>query len=449
MSISRFSTPVYKFPRLTGLSLVLVCLTATSFPLGNVLAQTCGTQPCSTSEGEPTEIVVKLAAGAFVQKINERYKTVVVDSVPSLNVYVLTSTEGRDMWSLLDAVEDERDVLYAEVNYPIQVPEASPYSSWAHPYSSWAHPYSSWAHSDQPPTPYVAQAAMIQINIPANRTNSNGRAVVVAVLDTGIDLNHPALAGRLTTEGYDFVDDDADPNEAPNGLDDDDDGSVDEMAGHGTFVAGLVTLVAPDAQIMALRVLDSDGVGRAFLLAEAIQYAVQHGADVINVSLSTPYYSRALENALKDANRRGVVVVAAAGNDNADRNVYPAAGDKVVSVTAVDESDNKAAFANFGSLVNLSAPGVNVHGPLLGGDYAIWSGTSMATPLVAGEAALLMGLTVYADKADDVVVCLEKGTVKVGEGQPVYGGKLGKGRIDVSAALLCYQDYAKSHPNKP
>ncbi len=390
----------------------------------------------SALAAEPTEIVVKLAPGVSIQAINERYRTKVVDSVASLNVYVLVSTEGRSAWSLVDEIEDNKqDVLYAEVNYAVEAPEA-------HPYSSWAHPYSSWAHGESVPKSYLTQSALRQINLPQKPVASQGDAVVVAILDTGVDFTHPALAGRLTTSGYDFVDDDADPSETSNGIDDDGDGQVDELAGHGTFVAGLITLVAPDVYIMPLRVLDSEGGGRAFVLAEAIQYAVEHGANVINLSLSTPYYSRAMENSLKAANEQGVVVVAAAGNSNADSLVYPASGYKVVSVTAIDENDHKARFANYGSLVDLSAPGAGLSGPVPGG-YAIWSGTSMAAPLVAGEAALLMASTSQADKLDDVIVCLEKGTVKVDEGHPAHGGKLGKGRIDVTAALTCYAEVVR------
>jgi subtilisin family serine protease len=216
------------------------------------------------------------------------------------------------------------------------------------------------------------------------------------------------------------------------------------MAGHGAFVAGLASLVAPEARLMPLRVLDSDGQGRAFILAEAIDYAIQHGADVINLSLGTMAYSLALERALERANAQGVVVIAAAGNDNADLQLYPASGYKVVSVTATNAEGHKASFANYGSLVDLAAPGVDLIGPVSDG-YALWSGTSMAAPLVAGEAALLMGLTPGRDKADDVIACLEKDTVKVDEGDPIHGGKLGKGLIDVTAAFGCYLGYAQSH----
>lgn len=433
----------------------LAALGALPFPEG-APAQACGTGSCP---GAPSELVVKLRAGVDINLIAGQYRAQVVDALPSRNVYVLKPANGQSVASLVDEIEDRTDlVVYVEADQAVRAPEGQPYSIWGHPYSIWGHPYSIWGHpyslwGHPAPEPaaaltvaelFLAQPALNQIRLPSAAGGAWAADVIIAVLDSGVEFGHPALAGRLTTSGYDFVDDDPDPSDSRNGLDDDQDGQVDEMAGHGTFVAGLASRVAPQARIMPLRVLDSDGQGRAFVLAEALDYAVQHGADVVNLSLGTPAYSLALERALERANAQGVVVVAAAGNNAADLELYPAAGYKVISVTALDLDGRKAGFANYGSLVDLAAPGVDLLGPVNGG-YALWSGTSMAAPLVAGEAALLMGLTPGRDKADDVVACLEKDTVKVDEGHPLHGGKLGKGLINVTTALACYQSYAQSH----
>jgi hypothetical protein len=421
-------------------------------------AHACGSGTCAGASAAPTEIVVKLHAGADIGTIVDLYPSQVVDALPSRQVYVLAPGAGQSVWSLIDAIEDRTDlVVYTEVDHPVQAPEGQPYSIWGHPYSIWGHPYSIWGHpyslwghstSDTSSLSltdlFRAQPALNLVRLPAAAGGAWAADVVIAVLDSGVEFGHPALAGRLTTDGYDFVDDDPDPSDGANGRDDDQDGQADEMAGHGTFVAGLASLIAPQARIMPLRVLDDDGRGRAFVLAEAIDYAVEHGADVVNLSLGTAAYSLALERALERANAQGVVVVAAAGNNAADLGLFPASGYKVVSVTATDLDAHKAEFANYGSLIDLAAPGVDLLGPVNGG-YALWSGTSMSAPLVAGEAALLMGLTSGRDKADDVIACLEKDTLKVDEGHPVHGGKLGKGLIDVAAALACYQSYAQSH----
>jgi len=407
---------------------------AAGLALGFILVR-----PAATSG--VAEIIVKLEPGVNISQITNHYPAYVVDGLPSRNVYVLAPAPGETAERLVDAIEDRTDlVVYAELSVAAQSPEGQPYSIWGHPAGQ-------PGHAAGLPNAYLSQPALSQINAPMGALLSAPGSVVVAVLDTGIGFSHPALAGRLTADGYDFVDDDADASESPNGLDDDGDGQTDEMTGHGTFVAGLVTLVAPQARILPLRVLDSDGNGRAFILAEAIDYAVDHGAAVINLSLSTQAYSLALEQALKHANDSGVVVVAAAGNDASDQVVYPAGGYKVVSVSATDAENRKASFANYGSLVDFAAPGVSVLGPVPGG-YAFWSGSSMAAPFVSGEAALLMSLTLGPDKADDVAVCLEKGAQKLDDSDPAYGGQLGKGQISVGASLQCYQEYAASHPDQ-
>lgn len=442
MNSLRIGTDLSKLLR-SGIWLMLALIVLS--PFGHYpKAQACGTNNCSGTLGEPTEIVVKLHHGVNISVINSGYQTRVVDAVPSRNIYVLESTNGRSVWSLVDEIEDQTNlVIYAEVNYPVQAPEGQPYSLWGHPYSLWGHP----SDPNYPMTmadAYETQPALDQVRLPASAGGAWAHTVIIAVLDTGVDFGHPALAGRLTNYGYDFVDDDSHPSDLSNGIDDDEDGLVDEMNGHGTFVAGLASLVASEARILPIRVLDSDGLGRAFILAEAIDYAVQQGADVINLSLGTPAYSLALERALERANLQGVVVIAAAGNTGSDLQLYPASGYKVVSVSAINANYHKASFANYGSLVDLVTPGVDLLGPVNLG-YALWSGTSMAAPLVAGEAALLMGLTSGRDKADDVIGCLEKDTVKIDEGHPIHGGKLGKGLIDITTALACYQDFAQSH----
>jgi subtilisin family serine protease len=188
------------------------------------------------------------------------------------------------------------------------------------------------------------------------------------------------------------VDDDADPSEEANGRDDDGDGAVDESYGHGTFVSGIVTLTAPKAEIMPMRVLDSDGRGNLFVVAEAITDAVKAGADVINLSFGTdtrPDPTK-LDDAIKFARTRGVVVTASAGNESSTAEEYPAALGEVVAVSALRADLGRlATFSNSGAWVDAAAPGVRIVGPVPNRRYAYWNGTSVAAPFVAGQAALI------------------------------------------------------------
>ena len=220
---------------------------------------------------------------------------------------------------------------------------------------------------------------------------TKGRSVTVAVIDTGVDAGHEDLAGQVLT-GVDLsgrtavVGGGTDPN------------------GHGTHVAGIIAAadngvggvgVAPEAKILPVRVLDESGAGYASDVAEGIIYAVDHGALVINLSLGGPVPSAAQQAAVEYAIQKGVTVVAAAGNSGPDgAPEYPAALPGVIAVAATTPEDEVASFSTWGAYVDVAAPGTMILSSLPGDDYAYESGTSMATPFVAGVAALVRSVDV-------------------------------------------------------
>ncbi len=222
---------------------------------------------------------------------------------------------------------------------------------------------------------------------------ATGRGVVVAVLDAGFDDQHPAIAGR-TMSGYDMVDGDADPNDHGNGFDDDRDGIVDGGVSHGTFTAAMVLLAAPDATIMPIRVRDDEGCGTDVQLADGINYAVKMGADIINLSVEgAPAPSMELYFALKNAEYAGVMTVTSAGNQGLEE--VPADALMwlcTVGVGATDDDDNVAPFSNYDDSAYSNyvlAPGVDLFGPV-GQSWGYWSGTSFATGIASGAAALTL-----------------------------------------------------------
>jgi RHS repeat-associated protein len=237
---------------------------------------------------------------------------------------------------------------------------------------------------------------------------------VVAVLDSGIDLSHPDLTDNLWVNTSEV---------ASNGLDDDHDGLVDDSygwnfvndtndagdeQGHGTSVAGIIAAEGNNrvgvsgvmwrASLMSLKVLDSTGTGDTASAIEAIDFAVAHGAQVINCSWGTDADSSFLREAIERAGRKGVVVVASAGNNARSIDAapyYPASYDltNLISVAATDGFDNLASFSDWGaSRVAVAAPGVDVLTTQNGGDYRVVSGTSAAAPFVSGIAGLLKTL---------------------------------------------------------
>ncbi|HKB04289.1 MAG TPA: S8 family serine peptidase [Gemmataceae bacterium] len=234
---------------------------------------------------------------------------------------------------------------------------------------------------------------------------------VVAVIDTGIDYNHPDLSANMWHN----------PGEIPgNGRDDDGNGFRDDVYGydfanndanpmddngHGTHVAGTIGAIGDNgvgvagidwhARIMALKFLDASGSGYMSDAVRALNYAVANGAKVVNNSYGGGGYDPAMASAISNARSRGVIVVAAAGNDGTNNDagpVYPAnyAGDNVLTVAATDRTDRLASFSNFGrTSVDIAAPGVGIYSTLPNGKYGTFSGTSMATPHVTGALALV------------------------------------------------------------
>ncbi len=217
-------------------------------------------------------------------------------------------------------------------------------------------------------------------------------AVTVAVIDSGVCADLPDLAGR-TVAGWDFLDDDSTPQ---------------DTFGHGCAISAIIAAnandgagmvgVAPNAQIMPLRVLDQQGIGPYSAVAAALVWAADHGAQIANLSLGGTNPSSVLENAIAYAVNKGVTVVAAAGNSGSAAPIlYPAAYELVVSVGAFDSSGNVAAFSSGGPGVDVLAPGVGVTIAALNGSYTLGSGTSFAAPHVA--AALAEGAVLGAPGA--------------------------------------------------
>ena len=213
----------------------------------------------------------------------------------------------------------------------------------------------------------------------------SGASVRVAVVDTGVDRDHPDLTGRVLP-GWDFVNGDADPR---------------DDQGHGSHVAGTIaaiadnrlgiTGVAPTTAIVPVKVLGADGSGETTTIAQGILKARELGAQIINLSLGGPERSRVLEDAIARVTAQGCLVVVAAGNDGTTTPSHPAAFADALSVAATDANDRRASFSQYGSTVDIAAPGVDILSTTEGG-YKKHSGTSMASPHVAGAAALLLSL---------------------------------------------------------
>ncbi len=272
--------------------------------------------------------------------------------------------------------------------------------------------------------------------------------VTVAVLDSGVDLQHADLQGRISPASRDFVQPGTPPSDTANGIDDDGDGVTDRAFGHGTHLAGLVALANPVADILVCRVVDDEGLGESVPLAQAIIYATNQGARIINLSLSLPQPSQVVAEAIHYAHDNGVMIFTSAGNGSQAIQQFPTGQDGVFTIGATDPGPGNtqpffgpiagetiAPFTNWG-FTDFSVFGVDVPSLYPGNQYAYWSGTSMATALVSATASLVLSIDPNLDD-HDVKDLLKDPAVEINNLPAVYGeDPLGEGRIDLATTIL-------------
>jgi len=239
---------------------------------------------------------------------------------------------------------------------------------------------------------------------------------IVAVLDTGIDEDNQDLADKLVAE-VNFTD-------SP---------TSDDLCGHGTHMAGTIAAVAPQCQLMNVKVADDNGKCQPSLVAEGIIWAVDHGAEVINISLCMKS-SPDLEEAVNYAWSQGAVIVAAAGNEGKSTPVYPAYYVDCLAVAATDETDSLALLSGHGDWVDVAAPGSNIYSELPHNRYGYKSGTSTAVAHVSGVAALAFSIAEDVNGNglinDEVRQAIEDGC------SPINAEGTGKGRINAQETII-------------
>ena len=338
----------------------------------------CGSAPAYLP---PLRIVVGYTPAGFVNadSLESRLRLTRAAAIPQLDVHVMTTDVGGAQAALAALRADPR-VKYAELDGLVRALRTPNDALW--------------------PT----QWSPAKTNAPrAWDLTVGSSAVVVAILDTGVDPAQPDLRGKLVP-GYDYVEGDSDPR---------------DDNGHGTAVAGIVGAVSNnrigvagycwECRLMPVKVLDSNGIGSTSTLAQGMVWATDHGARVINASLGSSTDDLAVAGAAQYARVHGVLVVAAAGNNSSSILQYPAALPGVVSVSASDRRDQLYDFSNSGS--ELAAPGDNST-TSWGGGYETFLGTSSAAPVVSGIAALGFSADPAASP-DEVEEALKTGAVPV------------------------------------
>ncbi len=355
--------------------------------------------------------VADLGDGVARMHVEQTYGLIEVERNEAIGVSLL-AFDHEDLDLLIQDMEQDWRVEFAEPNYIV-------------------------TQQGTPNDPYVGyQWNLSFIDAPQAWDTADGTGAVVAVLDTGVSEGADGFAHLL--QGYDFYYDDSDPS---------------DRVGHGTHVAGTIAQatnngvgvagVAPGASILPVKVLGDNGYGSTSAIAKGIVYATDQGADVINMSLGGAYYSSTQHQAVRYAHDRGVVIVAATGNEFASSIGYPAGLEEVIAVGAGRADGSRAPYSNTGTGIDLIAPGGDMsrddNGDGYGdgilqetlGGYQFYEGTSMATPHVAGAAAVLVSMGIEdPEQIRDILTSTARDV-----GSPGYDTSTGWGYLDLAAAV--------------
>ena len=360
---------------------------------------------CAGPEKDSSEILVKFKPGTSADTMSEvhrQYGGRVTLVIPRIEVHVVEILASQ-VEHVLIAYNRNPHVEFAEINAPLDVAEVPDDTSFAQ------------------------QWGMVKIQAPEAWDITHGSAGVnIAILDYGIDQDHPDVSSKIT----------ANANFTTSG-------TVDDLDGHGTHLAGIagavtgnnfgVAGVGYDSSLMNGKILRESVGGFSSWLANGMIWATDNGADVISISFITSGASGTLENAVNYAWDNGVVVVAAAGNNGNNTPQYPGAFANAIAVAATDSTDALAGFSSFGNWVNVAAPGVTIYSTLPGGTYGNRSGTSMAAPHVSGLVALLFAIAIDTNENgfvnDEVRSAIEATAEDIG----VAG--IGTGRINALLAV--------------
>jgi thermitase len=363
-----------------------------------------------------SELLVKFKTGndKKTDKVLKEIGAKILEILPKIKVSRIKLPKEINLFEIKKRLQNLPFVNFAEPNYLQKTTK--------------------WAPSDPK---WYAQWALKKIKVaPAWSIETGDKSVIIAIIDTGVSLDHPDLKSKIVP-GFDFVDNDKTPN---------------DTEGHGTHCAGIaaaktnnktgVAGVCPNCSIMAVRVIGPDGVGMVSDVSNGIIWAADHGAKVISLSLGSPSSTLTQKEAIDYAEKKGAIVIAAAGNDGVSTPFYPAYYKETLAVGASEKDDTKAAFSNFGSWVNVAAPGTSIMSTMPEKQYTYKSGTSMAAPFVAGLAGLI-----YSHLKQEATPLRVRNIIE--NTADNAGSWTSKGRINVYAALRSIKKVHSAPASEP
>ncbi len=413
-----------------------------------------GGDECLGANPFSDEGILELAPGVDFESLQARYATqpdpivfTLLDSIPGRGIYLVAFGDqiSENEFELLFLNDPEID--HSELNFEAGDPGPGTQSIFLF----------------TAPGMFLDQPVVTSLGLEDAQGQATGAGVTIAVIDSGIDTTHGQFTGRIAPGAIAFTAHPVDAEYDPNAYQDtcdlsdiDQDTLLSEAVGHGTAVASLSLLVAPDARVLPIKVLDDEGYTTAFRVAKAIYYAIDQRVGVINLSLSSCADLRIIERAVDEAEELGIIIVAAAGNSGASadgRPEFPGAMNKVAGVVATDTIGQVAGFSNYGDSYFVAAPGIDIIGAipdancgaaLPGSEFGEADGTSFAAPLVAGLAALLIEQEKVL-RWNDFRDAMRATAINIEGLNPGLDEPVEEGLIDVAAAIAwpgpCHADF--------
>ena len=423
----------------------------------------------SQAESWKAQYIVVLKGGGSIAAINKLHGTSTLHHINGTSIYLVQANTAYDNADILSEIENDAAVASVEPNVHVKLhsaaqapldPSLAEHMAALLDGTTLATFYGTTVLQS-----YVDQPALDITHVSDVRKLSTGAGTHIAYIDTGVDFYHPALQPWLDP-GVNVLDNDGSASEfdglSPMGaslLDSQGCSLLDNrfmfvldssMAslldgggvygttfpadlGHGTLVAGILHLVAPEARIVPIKAFTAYGNTTIYAITNAVYQAAQLQVDVLNMSFSTTQDSPALRKAINDAHAAGVAIVASVGNDATGAgSYYPASYSNVIGVAATDFNNQLAVFSNYGSAVSVDAPGAFVVSTVPGGKYAAAWGTSFSAPMVSGELALLASSRGQGQSDAALVINTADSIDSL---NPGFTGMLGKGLINALRAL--------------
>jgi len=334
-------------------------------------------QKTPVKEIDSRQVLVRLDNRENNSLLKQFSRVKVVDSIPEKGIYLISVLEATTVERAISEFKSLPEISLAQPNYRYRLVEVNQEGNVIPDTENPTY------LSGEEPLDYYGQPSADLLRTDSAGLLSDGNDIVVGIIDNGLDSVHILFEDALIdSAGYDYVDGDEFPWEEPG-----------ELLGHGTFVAGLVKLIAPECRIIPYRAFNQDGYGNCFSITQAIYDAIDDSVDVLNMSFRMFGIDTMIQQAVAAACQAGIVMVASSGNDSLQQITYPAAFDGVMAVSGLDTLQNRAVFSNFGAYIDVCAPGVNIYSSLAGQyQWGTWCGTSFASAQVSGICALILSL---------------------------------------------------------